>query len=85
MSKAKTKFAGRRVLSAQETANYLGMSYTTFCKRREKLYADGFPRPLKEPWGGYDLGAIDNYFDRRSGLEQTAVAPDDGAGYDPWK
>jgi len=73
MPRARRRFSeSPRVLSAAETAAYLGRSLTWFVEHRAELEAQGFPRPL--PFmDGYDREAIDRWVDALGGERRSPV------------
>lgn len=59
----------RRLLRSKEVADKLGRSHDWFCRNRDFLYAQKFPRPIfgdcKHGRARYDEGAIDAWLDSK--------------------
>ena len=60
-----------------KAARRLGLTEAEFVNVRDKLFARGFPRPDPDT-GLFDLKAIEDWMDRRSGLV-SAIGPRDAA------
>ncbi len=58
-----------------KAARRLGLSEAEFDEVKDRLFARGFPRPDPDT-GRFDLKAIDDWMDRRSGLTKGNVARD---------
>ncbi len=58
-----------------KAARRLGLSVTDFEAIEDRLYARGFPRPDPDTTL-FDLKAIENWMDRRSGLTASFAARD---------
>jgi DNA-binding IclR family transcriptional regulator len=64
-----------RDVPAVKAARRMGLTEAEFHELRDRLFARGFPRPDPDT-GLYDLKAIDDWMDRRSGLTKLATARD---------
>ena len=64
-----------RDVPADKAARRLGLTLTAFEDVKDRLFARGFPRPDPDT-GLFDLKAIDDWMDRRSGLTSNLVARD---------
>jgi hypothetical protein len=64
-----------RDVPAVKAARRLGLTEAEFEAMRDRLYARGFPRPDPDT-GRFDLIAIDDWMDRRSGLTKGTAARD---------
>lgn len=62
-------------MPADKAARRLGLTLAGFEEVKERLFAHGFPRPDPDT-GLYDLKAIDDWMDRRSGLTSNTAARD---------
>lgn len=70
MTRRRPPFVERRVLSAFETAAYLGRSVSWLTDHAHRLHKSGFPRPIPVV-GGYDKQAIDQWLDRMGGAPRS--------------
>ena len=64
-----------RDIPADKAARRLGLTVAAFEEVKDRLFARGFPRPDPDT-GLFDLKAIDDWMDRRSGLTSNLVARD---------
>jgi hypothetical protein len=64
-----------RDVPADKAARRLGLTVAAFEDVKDRLFARGFPRPDPDT-GLFDLKAIDDWMDRRSGLTSNLVARD---------
>jgi hypothetical protein len=64
-----------RDVPADKAARRLGLTLAAFEDVKDRLFARGFPRPDLDT-GLFDLKAIDDWMDRRSGLTSNLVARD---------
>lgn len=64
-----------RDVPAAKAARRLGLTEAGFDLKKERLFARGFPKPDPDT-GLYDLKAIEDWMDRRSGLTRAAQARD---------
>jgi hypothetical protein len=64
-----------RDVPADKAARRLGLTLAVFEEVRDRLHARGFPRPDPDT-GLFDLKAIEDWMDRRSGLTSNLAARD---------
>lgn len=64
-----------RDLPAAKAARRLGLTEAEFDGLKDRLFARGFPRPDQDT-GNYDLKAVENWMDHRSGLTNATFARD---------
>ena len=64
-----------RDVPADKAARRLGLTLAAFEEVSDRLFARGFPRPDPDT-GLYDLKAVDDWMDRRSGLTSSLAARD---------
>jgi hypothetical protein len=64
-----------RDVPADKAARRLGLTLAAFEDVKDRLFARGFPRPDTDT-GLFDLKAIDDWMDRRSGLTSNLAARD---------
>ena len=67
-----------RDVPAEKAARRLGLPLSAFEEIADRLYARGFPHPDPDT-GLFDLKAVDDWMDRRSGLTSN-LGPRDAAG-----
>jgi hypothetical protein len=66
-----------RDVPKDKAARRLGLSIADFEAVEDRLYARGFPRPDPDT-RLFDLKAVENWMDRRSGLTSSFAARDAG-------
>jgi hypothetical protein len=64
-----------RDVPRDKAARRLGLSIAEFEAVEARLYARGFPRPDPDT-GLFDLKAVENWMDRRSGLTSSSAPRD---------
>ena len=64
-----------RDVPAEKAARRLGLTLAAFEEVKDRLFARGFPRPDGDT-GLFDLKAVEDWMDRRSGLTSTLAARD---------
>lgn len=67
-----------RDVPAEKAARRLGLTLASFEQIRDRLFARGFPRPDPDT-GLFDLKAVEDWMDRRSGLTSNLAARDASA------
>lgn len=70
MTRSAAAIIVRRLLTADELAEYLGHSPGWFAQARPRLEAQGFPAPLGEI-DRYDRAAVDRWLDTMSDPERN--------------
>jgi hypothetical protein len=64
-----------RDVPAEKAARRLGLTLANFEEVKDRLFARGFPRPDLDT-GLFDLKAVEDWMDRRSGLTSNLAARD---------
>ncbi len=67
-----------RDVPAEKAARRLGLTLAAFEEVKDRLFARGFPRPDVDT-GLFDLKAVEDWMDRRSGLTSNFGPRDAGA------
>jgi len=67
-----------RDVPVEKAARRLGLTLAAFEEVKDRLFARGFPRPDPDT-GLFDLKAVEDWMDRRSGLTSNWAARDASA------